>query len=430
VGLGGPMKAALSAKAIENAKPEAKRYAIPDVGHPGLRVLVYPSGAKSFTYRFKRDNGQDMTVVLGPASGPGAITLVQARDAAREARRQRSQGADPADQKRAARKAEMARIEMEERAARRRDDTVEKVLLRYYADHADHLKSGKEIRRVLDRELKSWSKRPVDDIQRRDAIRVLDAVKVRAPVQSQRLRAYGRHFYGWCIAKEITATNPFEGTVAIKERSRDRVLTDDELRLLLRGIGRLQSPRREFLSLLLMTGQRLSEIAEMAWSEISRSGELSTWVLPSGRAKNGNAHTIPLSPAAAEALSGMDRILGSQRVFATFSESHVKHCIDRAMLDVAREDAAASSGDPDAVVIEHWRLHDLRRTMATKMAELGVEVGIIERVLNHTMRGVMAVYQRYSFDKEKRHALSVWADFLTRLTAPHESNIIPFKAGA
>jgi hypothetical protein len=102
------MKAALSAKVIENAKPEAKRYAIPDVGHPGLRVLVYPSGAKSFTYRFKRDNGQDMTVVLGPASGPGAITLVQARDAAREARRQRSQGADPADQKRAARKAEMA----------------------------------------------------------------------------------------------------------------------------------------------------------------------------------------------------------------------------------------------------------------------------------------------------------------------------------
>lgn len=424
------MKSALTAKTIENAKPRVKRYALPDVGHPGLRVLVYPSGAKSFTYRFRRDNGQDMTVVLGPASGPGALTLAQARDAAGEARRQRAMGADPADQKRTARKAEMDRIETADREARRRDDTVEKVLLRYYRDHVDALKSGAEVRRVLNKELRGWAKRRVDDIQRRDAIRLLDAVKVRAPVQSQRLRAYGRHFFGWCIAKELTAANPFEGTAAVKETPRDRVLTDDELRLLLRAIDRLEWPRRQFFSILLLTGQRLNEVAGMAWSELDLTNDAPTWVLPGDRAKNGHAHTIPLAPIAAKILSDMDRIEGSPRVFAPFSAAHAKTHLDSLMLEIIREDEAKAGGSPDAVTVEPWRLHDLRRTAATTMPRLGVDVVTVERVLNHQLRGVQAVYQRHSFDAEKRRALNLWADFLASLTAARESNVVSFKAGA
>lgn len=152
------MKKPLSAKAITNAEPKATRYALPDVGHPGLRVLIQPSGAKSFVYRFKRDNGQDVTLTLGPAAGPGALTLVQAREAAGDARRQRALGSDPADQKRAMRKAEAARIAAEEKEARRKDDIVERVLDRYYRDKVNAMKSAKELKRLLSKELTSPDK--------------------------------------------------------------------------------------------------------------------------------------------------------------------------------------------------------------------------------------------------------------------------------
>ncbi|MGY4428945.1 integrase [Bradyrhizobium sp. F1.13.1] len=424
------MKKPLTALAIEHAKPRAKRYALPDIGHPGLRVLVYPSGVRTFVYRFRRGDKQDVTVVLGPASGPGALTLVQARDAAGDARRQRALGSDPADQKRATRKAEAARIAAEEKEARRREDTVANVLTRYYGDHADGLKSGGEVRRVLDKELKSWAKRRVDDIQRSDAIRILDTVKARAPVQSKRLRAYGRHFFQWCISKELIEKNPFDGTAVVKEVPRDRVLTDDELRLLLRAIERLEWPRRQFAHLLLLTAQRLNEVGDMEWSELKLTDEAPTWTLPGARAKNGRAHVVPLAPAAVEILSGMDRIKDSPRVFASFSAAHAKTRIDEVMLEIAGEDAATRGDDPDEVKIEPWRLHDLRRTAATTMPRLKVDVVVVERVLNHQMRGVMAVYQLHPFADEKRHALNLWAGFLADLTTARASNIVPFKAGA
>lgn len=427
------MKKPLTALAIEHAKPRAKRYALPDIGHPGLRVLVYPSGVRTFVYRFRRgekEDAQDVTVVLGPANGPGALTLVQARKAAGDARRQRALGADPADQKRATRKAEAARIAAEEKEARRRDDTVANVLLRYYGDHVDGLKSGREVRRVLDKELKGWAKRRVDDIQRSDAIRLLDTVKARAPIQSKRLRAYGRHLFQWCITKELIEKNPFDGTAVVKEVPRDRVLTDDELRLLLRAIDRLEWPRCQFVHLLLLSAQRLNEVGDMEWSELDLTSHTPTWTLPGARAKNGRAHAVPLAPITVEILTSMDRVKDSPRVFASFSAAHAKTRVDEVMLEIAREDAAAGSDNPDEVKIEPWRLHDLRRTAATTMPRLGVDVVTVERVLNHQMRGVMAVYQRHSFAQEKRHALNVWADFLANLMVARESNVVQFKAGA
>jgi hypothetical protein len=232
----------LTAKAVENAEPTARRREIADSIQPGLHLVVQPSGSKSWAYRYERGNGKRVKITLGRATGPGALTLQAARDAADDARRLRSTGSDPADRRRAEKRADAARIADEEQEARRKTDTVETVLPRYFADHADGLKSGDEVRRVLNRELKGWAKRRVDDIQRRDAIQLLDTVKARAPVQSNRLRSYARHFFAWCLRKELVGTNPFTGTVGLRETSRDRVLSDDELRLLLLAIDRLECP--------------------------------------------------------------------------------------------------------------------------------------------------------------------------------------------
>lgn len=421
----------LTAITVTNAQKKANRYEIADSEQPGLRLIVQPSGVKSWAFRYERSDGTTQRVTLGRAAGPGCLTLAQARIAANDANRQRATGADPADAKRTERAAQVARIKVIELEARRKDDTVEKVLTRYYADHVDGLKSGDEVKRVLNRELKGWAKRRVDEIQRRDAIKLLDTVKARAPVQSNRLRAYGRHFFGWCLSKELTSINPFDGTKAAKELSRDRVLTDDELRLLLRAIDRLDWPRKQFVHTLLVSAQRLTEVKEMDWREIDLTSDAPLWTLPRSRSKNGRVHTVPLPPAAVALLAGMDRLADSTRVFAPFSESHAKVHLDAAMIDIAREDAAASGqDDTDSVTLAPWGFHDLRRSAATTMARLGVDVVTVERVLGHTMRGVMAVYQRHSFDDEKRRALAAWAGFLDGLTSARESNVVPINAGA
>ena len=420
----------LTAITVANAQKKAGRYEIADSEQPGLRLIVQPSGVKSWAFRYERSDGTTQRVTLGRAAGPGALTLAQARIAANDANRQRTTGVDPADNKRLERAEQAARIKAADQEARRKDDTVEKVLGRYYTDHVDGLKSGDEVKRVLNRELKGWAKRRVDDIQRRDAIKLLDTVKARAPVQSNRLRAYGRHFFGWCISKELALINPFGGTIAAKEVSRDRVLTDDELRLLLLAIDRLEWPRKQFVHLLLLSAQRLTEVKELDWRELDLTSDAPMWTLPRSRSKNGRAHTVPLSTAAVSLLAGMDRIADSTRVFAPFSESHAKAHLDAAMLDIAREAAVARGEDPESVTLAPWGFHDLRRTAATTMARLRVDVVTVERILGHTMRGVMATYQRHSFDEEKARGLIVWAGFLDGLTSARESNVVPINAGA
>ena len=418
----------LTDKTVTNAEKRPSRYELSDSLQPGLRLVVQPSGAKSYAYRYERADGRRVKVTLGPATGRGALTLAEARAAANDAMRARADGADPANQKRIARKAELARIAAEEREERRRDDTVEKVLDRYFVAHVDGLKSGDEVKRVLNRELKGWAKRRIDDIQRSDAIRLLDNVKARAPVLANRLRAHGRHFFGWCIGREIASINPFDGTEVSKEESRDRVLSDDELRLLLRAIDKLEWPRRQFMGVLLRTGQRLGEVARLEWSEITMPDGGHLWTLPKARAKNGKANTVPLPAQVAAILDGMDRIADSPRVFPPLSESHLKVRVDRVMAEVAKADAAESGVEPKE--IEPWRLHDLRRTVATRMQRLGVDSAVIERVLNHQLRGVMKVYQRHAYDAEKRRALELWCNFLDGLTTERDSNVVPFKAEA
>ncbi|OYU88209.1 MAG: hypothetical protein CFE29_17890 [Bradyrhizobiaceae bacterium PARB1] len=423
------MPVKLTTSAVSEAAVKASRYEVADSMQPGLRLVVYPSGKKSWVYRYERSGGQAVKVTIGPATGSGAVSLKDARLEANSAARLRHAGTDPAMKKSSDRRQEAERIAVERLEAERSADNVERVLARYFADHSDKLKSGAEVRRVLNRELESWAKRRVDEIQRRDAIKVLDAVAARAPVQSKRLRAYGRHFFGWCISKEIATINPFDGTRAVKEISRDRVLSEDELRLLLRAIATLDQPRGQYVELLLLTAQRFSEVANMLESELELSGPAPIWTLPSARMKSGKAHTVPLTPRAIEIINGLPRRAGTARIFETFSATHLKAAIDAALLKAALEHAEERGVAPSDVKIAHWTLHDLRRSAATHMSRMGIDVIVIERVLGHTMRGVMATYQRNTFDNEKRAALTVWSDYLDGLLRPPASNVVPLRHG-
>lgn len=135
-------------------------------------------------------------------------------------------------------------------------------------------------------------------------------------------------------------------------------------------------------------------------------------------------------------VNGVERMTDSPFVFTTTGRTSIsgfsdgKERLDATMLEIARLEAATRGDDPDAVTIESWRLHDLRRTAASGMARLGVSVPVVEKVLNHvsgTFAGIVGVYQRHDFLAEKRHALNLWADHVASLTTERELNVVPLR---
>jgi integrase len=169
--------------------------------------------------------------------------------------------------------------------------------------------------------------------------------------------------------------------------------------------------------------QRRNEVAEIDRKEIDRRQQL--WVIPKERVKNTQEHEVALSPAALEILDGLPKIghkSGGSLVFTTTGEtpvsgfSRAKRRLDAEILKLQKANAAERGDDPDEVEpIPRWRLHDLRRTGASGMARLGINLPVVEKILNHTsgsFRGVAGVYQRHSFSDEKRKALEAWASFV------------------
>jgi integrase len=202
------------------------------------------------------------------------------------------------------------------------------------------------------------------------------------------------------VREEVLDFNPAARLQKTKERSRDRALTADEIRAVW---THFEEPA---LKLLLLTGQRLNEVAGMVWTEVDL--EAGIWTIPAERAKNGLAHRVPLVGEAARILGGLSH--EGQRVFP--------HGL-RGWFERAREAAGVD-----------FRAHDLRRTVGTGLAELEIDRTTIKKVLNHSERGdVTAIYDRHSYDKQKRDALMRWDKRIERIISG-ESNVIEFPRTA
>lgn len=410
----------LTAIAITNAKPRpGQRTEVADGATPGLRLVIQPSGSKSWAFRYERTGGKGVKLTLGPAAGPGAISLADARRIAGEARRGMAVGIDPSEAKRAEKAASEAR-----RAAEA-EDRVDVVLDRYMARHVDGLKSAREVRRIFDKEVRpAWGDRLVPDLSRRDVNRLIDAIAERgAETLANRVLANVRAWLGWCVERGIITASPAERIRPPKaEVSRERVLSDLELCTLLGALDQLDWPWRQFFTVALLTGQRREEVAGMRWDELDLESAAPVWVLPSARTKNGREHVVPCVPAVVEAIRSVRRVNDSGFVFSTTGRTSIsgfskaKAALDASMAEQATAGAAKTAPAP-------WRLHDLRRTAASGMARQGVSVATVEKVLNHvsgTFGGIVGVYQRHDFADEKRHALTVWAahvESLRRTTA-------------
>ncbi len=290
--------------------------------------------------------------------------------------------------------------------------TVRSVLPAYF-DHArarQRPASFADTERYLTKAWAPFAGLPVAAVDRpRIAARLLELARA-SPVAANRARAALSGFYSWAVAQGLASLNPVAGTmVPAPEIARERVLSDAEVALVwhLAGPGDYGA----IVRLLLLTACRRDEVAAMAWTELGGA----TWTVPAARAKNGRALVLDLPPAAI--LDSVERRDGRALLFGSgdgsFSGwSRAKAALDARMLEALRRERGAKA------TLEPWRLHDLRRTLATRMGDLGVQPHIVEAILNHqsgTKAGVAGIYNRAQYRPEKRAALALWADRVAEL---------------
>ena len=248
------MAKVLTQRGVESAKPKPGRYGRNDGIVPGLRLIVYPTGAKSFAL-FARVNGRLINHRIGDAA---VLSLKQARDNAKQQLALIAGGGDP----RAVRKA----------AAEVEEETVEHVARLFIERHAKpRLRTWQEIEWRLNREvLPKWGRRPISSITRRDVIALLDGIVDRGvPVTANRTLTVARKMFSWAIERSLLETSPFDPVKPpTAEVSRDRVLSDPELVLLWRAADQVGYPFGSFVKLLVLTGQRREEVSAMRWPEL------------------------------------------------------------------------------------------------------------------------------------------------------------------
>jgi integrase len=388
------MARTLTTRTIETIKPGQARRELPDKYMPGLYFILQPSGSRSWAVRY-RNGGRPRKHTLG--SYP-AIDLKSARELASKALRAVAEGRDPGREK-------------AQRAVKA--DSIEHVVAQFIERHckrSNRPRTAQETERLLRLHvLPRWRGRKVHDVTRRDVLDLLDrVVDSGKPIAANRTLSAVRKMFNWAVARDIIAASPCAGVKPpTAERSRDRVLTDPELRNVWQAADKHGGPFGALVKLLILIGQRRDEVAGMEWSEIDLKGRV--WVLPARRVKNNEKHEVPLSEPAITILTAMPRV-GDRFVLTSNGEAPSSgYSKGKRRLDALLP--------PD---MPGWRLHDLRRTAASGMARLGVNLPVIEKVLNHSsgsFAGVAGVYQKYEFSEEKRRALDAWGAFVADLVS-------------
>jgi integrase len=378
-------KKTLTAASVERMKaPKSGQVEYFDQGYPGLSLRVSYGGRKAWSL-FYRLNGKLSRVSLGIYP---STSLAEAREAWRETRKQVAAGIDPSQAKGAA------------RLSTGFSEVVREWLVRDQAGN----KSAAAIARLMETTfIPLWGTRPITEITRRDVRDVIDGIADRGTViRARRIHAALHRLFAWAVSRDIITANPMTGLGKPgSETSRDRVLSDDELRQVWKAAENLGYPFGPAHQLLVLTGARREEIGQLRWSEI----ENDTIRLEGSRTKNGAPHDIPLSAPATALLYSLPRI--GEFVFAIDENRPVSAWSKaKAKLDVI------------APIAPSWRVHDLRRVCATGLQRLGVNLQVVESVLGHTAgsrTGIIGVYQRHSYADEKRMALEAWGAHIMRL---------------
>jgi integrase len=399
-------------KFIASMKPKAARYEVWESGGFGIRVS--PGRGKGregrktwvWVYHF---NGRPRRMTLGTYPELG---LADAHVKLADARKLLARGIDPGAKAVADNKAE------------RIAETVAELVEAYLDKWARPRKrSADEDERQLRKDvIPTWGRRKAKNITRRDVIALLDNIVDRgAPISANRTLAALRKMFNWALSRDIIPASPCVAVRApAKERRRDRVLSTDEIATLWRSLESpnlpISLPIRLALKLQLVTAQRKGEVIGAEWNEFDFHEGV--WTIPAEKAKNGMPHRVPLSPLARTVLDEIaanrnesDWLFPSPKNDAPVGGQSVDHAMRK-----HREPLGTGDATP----------HDLRRTAASHMTSIGVSRLVVSKILNHAEPGVTAVYDRHSYDSEKRAALDAWSNRLEEIigTRPETGNVV------
>lgn len=410
--------AALTVLAVDNVKPKSARFEMPDGKVGGLRLVVQPSGHKSWALRYTV-HGRNRKLTLGPYSKE-SLDLEAARTLASSRLLEFRTGRDPAAEKAQARRRAQAGLD--------RQETFGAVWERYLAGYVrPNLKPStiKEIERLgATLILPKFRRYALSEVATHDVSALIKAQRSRGTaLQGNKVFATLRGFFNWCRREILLTDNPCAGLQKPEvETARERVLTDQEVKWLWRACGEIDFPFGPMTRLLLLTAARREEVRGMMERELDRKARL--WTLPGKRTKNGKEHSIHLSDAVVDVLASMPKLRNEGGLL--FSTNHKTPCsgfsraksrLDKLMIEYAKADGAE---------FEPWRVHDLRRTAASGMARIGIALPVIERALNHisgSFAGIVGVYQRHEFTAEKQAAFDAWGSFVIALVSGSPENI-------
>jgi len=290
-------------------------------------------------------------------------------------------------------------------------------------------RSYSEVQRHLKKDWASLHGQPITALTRADvANRLSILTKSNGPVAADRARSALSSFFTWAVKEGLTENNPVIATTPpAVPRARERTLPDHELVEVWNACR--DDAYGRIVRLLILTGQRREEVGGILWPEVDQKKAL--WSLPPHRTKNHRAHDVPLSDRALDIIAGVPQRTDRDLLFGegegAFSGwSRAKASLDRRIQEARGK--AAGSKKPNAMPA--WRLHDLRRTFATRLADLGVGPHVIEAILNHVSgakAGVAGTYNRSVYAAERRTALTLWAEHIRGLTESSSSVIVPLR---
>ncbi|WP_027514878.1 integrase arm-type DNA-binding domain-containing protein [Bradyrhizobium sp. WSM1417] len=407
---------------VEGAKPSGTRYEVRDAACPGLHLVVQPSGAKSWAFRYVIA-GATRKLTLGQYP---ALTLDMARADAAMARGEVAKGGDPAGLKAETRKTAPANTVL---AAFKAYDLGHLSWGREYIDHETGERSrakavepaiGEETAAAtrsffLRRVLPLWGRRPVGSITRQDVVVLLDDLK---GYKDARRKGKTRlsHFFGWTMDRNATVTvNPAAGVQTGEiAPSRERALTDAELRAVWLACGSLAN-FGAMVKTMILTLARRSEVSDMPICELSKS----MWSLDGTRTKNGRPNEIARTPLLNDVLASVKR--GDDTAFVFEGRHHNRPIGGFSDL---KQKLDALTGD----AVAPWTLHDLRRTGTSVMQRLGIPFEVREACCNHTIKGVAGVYNRHDYSNEKRQAFEALAAEVARIVnGEQDSKVVPLR---
>lgn len=400
-----------------------------------LWLRVTATGDRSFAVRV-RIGGQTQPARITYPARAHISTLAAAREWAVKTDEQCRLGIDPREERRA--------VEASQATQQKEDEHhgFEKVAEAFLATKGAFKKNARGWkprtrdgyeRTINSRLVPRWEGRTIHSITRDEVADYLTEIADATPVAANRVLAVLSALMGWYQTQRGSKfTSPIvRGMSPTEETARDRILSDEELRLVWHVAGKTGT-LGGIVRMLLLTGARKGEVAAMRHSQIGKDG---IWTLPGELTKNREPLHLPLSKDAFNVIAAQDRVDEQDIVFSIGGKcefknwGHSKADFDKRILRRLKAQARANGDDPSEVrPLLNWRLHDLRRTARSLMARAKVRPDHAERVLNHKIGGVEGTYDRHSYVDEKRDALERLARLLRQIIDGEPAKVVQFPA--